>query len=264
MVAPLIGLLSSVGQLSRGLAAVRRIRRFNIESEPEHLSVKNTRMPDWKSVTLEGVCYSYDENENERPAIGPIDVTISRGEVVFVVGGNGSGKTTLLLLLAGLITPIRGNILLDQQQIRSIKWQYRAMLSVVFCDFHVFEHLLDEKGELAEGESVERLISRLGLQNVIEVSEAKLSKTDVSAGQRKRLAILQLLLEDRNVLILDEIAADLDPEFKRYFYEHLLVELRASGKTVVLATHDAEYFRCADRLLRLEGGLLVGHGQQTC
>ena len=80
------------------------------------------------------------------------------------------------------------------------------------------------------------------------------STTDLSAGQRKRLALLQAVLEDPQIFVFDEWAADQDPHFREYFYTTLLAQLKAKGKTVLVISHDDRYFHLADRLYRFESG----------
>ena len=84
-----------------------------------------------------------------------------------------------------------------------------------------------------------------------------LSSTDLSQGQRKRLALLTAYLEDRPIYLFDEWAADQDPEFKEVFYHQLVPELRALGKTIIVITHDDRYFHLADRRLRLADGRVL-------
>ena len=110
---------------------------------------------------------------------------------------------------------------------------------------------------MADPSAVQARIIKAGLQNAVEVTDGKLSRTEASAGQRKRLALLQLMLEDRDLMLLDEVASDLDSEFKSYFYRDLLKELKDAGKTIVIATHDAEYFAYADRIICIENGQLI-------
>ncbi|TGX48416.1 ATP-binding cassette domain-containing protein [Sphingomonas gei] len=258
LIGPVNALVATAPVLSRGIAAVKRLRRFEVSRDLQSAgSAKPHQQPDWKTITLEGVSYFYEGAENNGLMIGPISLDITRGETIFLVGANGGGKTTLLLLLSGLIQPSSGHLLVDQCRIDEVKSDYQAQLSVVFCDFHLFEDLLNEAGTPARDDDIGPLIRALGLKDVVEVSGGRLSTTDLSAGQRKRLALLQLLLEDKEVLILDEIAADLDPDFKRYFYEQMLDDFKDRGKTVILATHDSQYFSCADRVLSLEGGSLT-------
>jgi putative ATP-binding cassette transporter len=79
----------------------------------------------------------------------------------------------------------------------------------------------------------------------------------VSQGQRKRLALLTAYLEDRPFYLFDEWAADQDPNFKSVFYNRLLPDLKARGKTVLVITHDDRYFDLADRLIKLDYGKLA-------
>ena len=77
-----------------------------------------------------------------------------------------------------------------------------------------------------------------------------------SQGQRKRLALLMAVMENRDCLLLDEWAADQDPQFRQFFYLELLPRLQAAGKTIIAITHDDHYFDRADRLLKMESGQL--------
>jgi putative ATP-binding cassette transporter len=89
------------------------------------------------------------------------------------------------------------------------------------------------------------------------VKDGKLSTTELSQGQRKRLALLTAYLEDRPVYVFDEWAADQDPLFKTVFYERLLLDLKARGKTVLVITHDDRYYHIADRIIKLDDGQVV-------
>jgi putative ATP-binding cassette transporter len=88
----------------------------------------------------------------------------------------------------------------------------------------------------------------------VQVEHGRLSSRDVSRGQRKRLALLTVLLEDRPVYVLDEWAADQDSEFKEIFYRQLLPELKRRGKTLVIISHDERYYGLADRRIHLADG----------
>jgi putative ATP-binding cassette transporter len=98
----------------------------------------------------------------------------------------------------------------------------------------------------------------LGLANVVTIKNQRFSTTTaLSSGQRRRLALLVVLLEDRPLCIFDEWAADQDPAFKRTFYYQILPALRAKQKAVVVISHDDRYFDVADRILVLEDGKLA-------
>ena len=105
---------------------------------------------------------------------------------------------------------------------------------------------------VGESLSVLALIARLGLAGKVGVdADGKLRHTALSAGQRRRVALLQVYLDRKPVIVLDEWAAEQDPVFRRFFYETLLPELRDRGSTVILVTHDDRYFDCADRLIEI-------------
>jgi putative ATP-binding cassette transporter len=94
----------------------------------------------------------------------------------------------------------------------------------------------------------------LHLKHKVQVTNGVLSTTSVSQGQRKRLALLTAYLEDRPFYLFDEWASDQDPYFKNIFYTKLLPDLKARGKTVLVITHDEQYFGVADRLIKLDYG----------
>src|SRR4029079_14341385 len=100
-------------------------------------------------------------------------------------------------------------------------------------------------------------LKHLRLDHKVQVRDSTLSTTELSRGQRKRLALLTAFLEDRPLYVFDEWAADQDPQFKEFFYEQLLAELKARGKSVLVISHDDRYFHVADHILKLEDGQLV-------
>ena len=95
------------------------------------------------------------------------------------------------------------------------------------------------------------------------ISENSFSTVDLSTGQRKRIALLVALLEDRPIVVLDEWAADQDPQFRRKFYRELLADLKKLGKTAIAITHDDRYFDAADRCVRMEYGKLIASGENV-
>ncbi|HDR9319880.1 TPA: cyclic peptide export ABC transporter, partial [Burkholderia vietnamiensis] len=216
------------------------------------------------AVTLRGVTHAYFHERDERMfRIGPIDLTIRPGELVFIVGGNGSGKTTLAKVLTGLYEPEEGTIEVDG---RPIGWReraaYRQRFSAVFNDFHLFDALLgivdpDDPARAQADARANALIAKLALDHKVKVVDGAFSNRALSTGQRKRLALVVAYLEDRPFYLFDEWAADQDPSFKAVFYEQLLPELRARGKAVIVITHDDRYFDLADRLLKLDNGQIV-------
>jgi putative ATP-binding cassette transporter len=250
-----MALLPQLGQASVALDKVERLGLSLQATEPLDAVVS---IPTWKSLELRGVQHAYErEGEDTSFTLGPITTSFHPGELVFLVGGNGSGKTTFAKLLTGLYAPEGGDILLNGEPVTDeAREAYRQHFACVFSEFYLFDRLLGlETPELDQ--EARFYLKQLRLDHKVEIRDGALSTTDLSRGQRKRLALLTAYLEDRPLYVFDEWAADQDPPFKEFFYEELLAELKARGKSVLVISHDDRYFHVADRILKLEDGQLV-------
>lgn len=209
-------------------------------------------------IALEGLTYAYAREGDDEPfRLGPLDLELRPGELTFLTGGNGSGKTTLFKLLCGLYRPTEGCLRVDGAEVTPADLDdYRQRFSVVFTDFHLFERFYGLDADDVDRRAADWL-ERLELDAKVRVRDGRLSTTDLSEGQRKRLALLTALLEDRPAYLFDEWAADQDPHFKEIFYTELLPELTARGRTVLAITHDDRWYGTADRILKLADGRLV-------
>jgi len=272
LMAPLDVILAWVPILGRAGVSLRRIQALDpaVENlgpfeEPAHSPSQPEAPPAFESsLELSGVRYAY--NRDDQPsafALGPIDLTLRPQEIVFLVGGNGSGKTTLVKLLAGLYDcdENAGEIKLDGRVITASDLDsYRSLFTAVFADGHLFKNVLGlglDPVDLDTKASAE--LARLELDGMVQVNQGTFSTTDLSQGQRKRLALIAALLEDRPICILDEWASHQDPQFKKTFYLEILPEWRARGKTLVVISHDEDYFHTADRVIRLDSGRILDH-----
>jgi putative ATP-binding cassette transporter len=206
------------------------------------------------TIELEGLRFQYADHQGRTlfPA-GPFDLTLRRGETVFVVGGNGSGKSTLLKLLTGLYRPEQGRILLDGGPLIAADYpQYRTLFTSVFADFHLFERLYGIP-DLDPAE-VNAWLKEMHLERKTRYANQGFTNLDLSTGQKKRLAFIAAVLKKRPICVFDELAADQDPEFRRHFYEQVLPGLKANGRTLVVVSHDDQYFHTADRVLLVKDG----------
>jgi putative pyoverdin transport system ATP-binding/permease protein len=212
---------------------------------------------DFRAIALEGVIFHYeDAHERISFSAGPWDLQLRRGELVFLRGGNGSGKSTALKLLCGLYRPVEGRITVDGVPIGDANLQaYRELFSSIFSDFHLFDRL--HGLEDADPAVVRTLIGRMELTEKVDFADGRFSTLDLSTGQRKRLAMIVSLLEDREVYLFDEWAADQDAHFRDVFYTELLPELKRRGKTLVVVTHDDRYWHLCDRLITLDLGVMI-------
>jgi putative ATP-binding cassette transporter len=213
----------------------------------------------FRSLEFDAVRFDYQaEDGGDKPfQLGPVSFKLEPGELVFVIGGNGSGKSSFVRLLTGLYPPSAGEVRFNGQAIdEDNRDDYRQHFSVAFSDYHLFRNLHGlNTDQLAQ--RVAKHLDRLDLTDKVSVHETRLSTLDLSQGQRKRLALLTLLLEQRSVMVFDEWAADQDPHFKRVFYYEVLPELKAQGRTIVVVSHDDQYFDCADRIVRFTEGRII-------
>ena len=212
----------------------------------------------WQTLELRDLVFSYEGKEESAGfGVGPLNLTITRGELVFLIGGNGSGKSTMAMLLTGLYQPRSGQILLDGVPVTAQNVeQYRQIFSAVFTDFHLFGQLMGPQGQTPDPLLVEDWLRRLKMKEKLQINGNEVTNLQLSAGQRKRVALLLAAAEGRDFLLLDEWAADQDPQFRRTFYRELLPQLRDMGKTVLAISHDDHYFEHADRLLEMRQGKL--------
>lgn len=254
---PMDNLVNSLPVLGRASVALKKIDSLDISlaERAETTTIPAAMRQDWQELRLHHVTHTYQTEQDDRGfEVGPIDLTLHPGELVFIVGGNGSGKSTLAKLILGLYIPESGEITLDGIPIHpeNREW-YRQHFSVVFADFFLFDRLLGlDRAELDQ-EAVAYL-KRLRLDHKVTITQGKLSTTSLSQGQRKRLTLLTAYLEQRPIFLFDEWAADQDPIFKDVFYTELLPQLRHQGKTILCISHDDHYFHLADRIIKLDYG----------
>ncbi|MCB8880519.1 cyclic peptide export ABC transporter [Acidisoma cellulosilytica] len=254
-----------VGQIANGLptmsqaqVSLRRIATLSADFADQDREI-HRRLPSLAfdhDITLRGVRYDFTSDGATGFVLGPIDLTIHRGETMFLIGGNGSGKTTLIKLLLGLYRPTAGSILVDGTPLPAgAEDAYRQLFSAVFSDYFLFDDLtVADKASVAQAND---WLDRLEISHKVTIRDGQFSTTDLSTGQRKRLALIHAYLEDRPIMMFDEWAADQDPTFRRIFYTEILAELKAQGKTLIVISHDDRYFHLADRVLKLDSGLIV-------
>src|SRR5215216_431187 len=259
LTSPLQFILNTYGVIGQAEASIDKVDELKKSLATRVTEVEATpssdRITTWDSLELRGATHSYHrEKENSTFTLGPIDLSVKAGEMLFVTGGNGSGKTTLVKLLSGLYAPEAGSIILNGKPITDDNRDlYRQYFTVVFSDFFLFDKL---HGLPKLDSQVKEYLTRLQIDHKVQVNNGELSTTELSQGQRKRLALLTGYLEDRPIYIFDEWAADQDPQFRDVFYYELLPDLKARGKTVIVVSHDDRYYHVADRLIKLDYGQL--------
>jgi putative ATP-binding cassette transporter len=262
IIGPVTSLTSTLSVATNARVAIENLARTERQLDEAIRPTPPAReLPEtFSEIALRGVRFQFaDPRQGEPFTVGPLDLTLRAGELVFITGGNGSGKSTLLRLLTALYRPQEGVIALDGLAVEDAAGQaYRDLFSAVFSDAHLFRKLYGIRD--ASPERIAGLLELLELDGKTGVVDGRFTHLDLSAGQRKRVALLVSLLEDRPIHVFDEWAAEQDPEFRARFYREILPRLRESGKTVVVVTHDDRYFDVADRTLKMEYGRFVEAG----
>jgi len=211
--------------------------------------------PSLQSVVLQ---YRYPTQSGEAGfGLGPIDFEIPSGSITILAGGNGSGKSTCLKLLIGLYKPESGGFLLDGKPVDMQDW--RHIFATVFVDSHLFRkiHGVDNP----DPEEVQKLLQEWGIAHKTAYRNGRFTRISLSTGQKKRVAMVGALMENKPFLVLDEWAADQDPDFRIWFYRTFLPEMHKRGKSLIIASHDDRFFDIADQVLWFENGKLRQEGR---
>ncbi|KAB1153656.1 cyclic peptide export ABC transporter [Tenacibaculum aiptasiae] len=255
---PFNNMLSGIPGIINAKIAWRRIKEFlkNTDSE-KMLFIENDNKVNIsssvESLEVQDICFNYkrDEDSDEITyGIGPINFEVRQGDIVFIIGGNGSGKTTFLKTLIGLYPVDSGQVLVNGERVdtKVLGEHY----SVIYSDFYLFKKIYGINTNRLN--QVYEWLDMFGLSDKVTIEDGAYSTIDLSKGQRKRLAILKSYLEDRPIYFFDECAADLDPDFKDFFYNELLVKMRDEGKLLIVITHDDKYFDLANKVYKMEMG----------
>ena len=265
MMGPIATLISIFPTYTGVKIAIDRLKKFNTLLDHKLIAQNESSTGAgvaFESLEMKDIVFKYKSDSNDNPfQFGPVNFRIDRGEIVFVVGGNGSGKSTFANLLIGLYDAHDGDILLNEH-IAVEGEMMKDYVSVIFSDIHLFSENYD--GHVLEEimPRLEYLIRLMRLEDVVKIRDEKaFIEPNLSKGQRKRLALIYALLENKPLLVIDEWAAEQDPEFRLYFYEVLLGELRKEGKTIIAITHDDKYFHVADRVVKFDYGSLVPYDE---
>ena len=162
-------------------------------------------------------------------------------------------------VLAGLYPAQSGELFLNGMALSDVGMEaYRNLFTILPTDFHLFSRPL---GVDASARRMRKVLELMRIDSKVRLeSDGSFSTLDLSAGQKKRLALACALLEDRDVYLLDEVAADFDPGFRKFFYEELLPDLKREGHTVLAISHDDRYFHVADRVLNMRDGMFTDNG----
>jgi cyclic peptide transporter len=258
LIGPVNVILNSIPNIVQIRVAWNRVVGFEREIpaniDPQKLLAPEPLKGEVQRIVAKDVVFKYgDSNKETAFIVGPLDFEAKKGEITFIIGGNGSGKTTLAKLLTGLYLPEQGQVNIEGQNLNDL--EIGEYFSSVFSGFHLFEKLYDvDLSKIEKKEIADKYLKLLNLDDKVKIGDMGFSTIDVSGGQKKRLALLQCYLEDAPIYLFDEVAADQDPEFRKFFYRNLLQKMKEDGKIVIAITHDDHYFDVADRIIKMDMG----------
>jgi ABC-type multidrug transport system fused ATPase/permease subunit len=206
------------------------------------------------------------QHQDGRPVLQGIDLELTAGSHVALLGGNGAGKTTLATLLPRLRDPQQGQVLLDGVDVRELApAQLRAAVAVVFQETILFAGTLRDNVRLGRPEATAAEVARACALCGVDTFAARFPDGldtevgerggELSGGERQRVALARALVRDARVYVFDEPSTGLDADAQALLCDRILPHLR--GRTVLLITHDRALARGADRVVHLVDGRLL-------
>ena len=212
-------------------------------------------------IQLHNVYMSY---QNDAAALDGVNLSVRKGEFVFLTGVSGAGKSTLLRLIYGALQPSRGQVLIDGQNLSRLSRSQipflRRSIGVVFQDFKLLPNrtVLENVAITLEvlgwgkkdiGKKVYHILKQMGMEHKLDATPLRLS-----GGEQQRVALARALVNDPKILLADEPTGNLDDENKEQILS-IFREANIRGTTVVVATHDKRLINnCHKRIVVLERG----------
>ncbi|GAA3428881.1 ABC transporter ATP-binding protein [Streptosporangium sandarakinum] len=219
------------------------------------------------AVRARGLVKTHGQGQSRVRAVDEIDLEVPQGQTLAVMGPSGCGKSTLLHLLGGLERPTGGEVWMAGRRIdalseRALARMRRRSVGFVFQAFHLMD-------ELSAAENVElpallagrsrrqaRRRANLLLERVGLADRARHLPSQLSGGQRQRIAVARALVNDPLVVLADEPTGNLDTAASLDMLR-IFDDLRASGQTLIIVTHDERVAATADRLVSMRDGMFV-------
>lgn len=279
MLGPLSTVSGFLGTIKRIEASIIQIENLGIEldTEADHTLSRSTRATNQENdhhivdtdrlkrtrsssekkslIKLTDIHFHYANNPNGFGICG-VQLELNEGDIIFMEGGNGSGKSTLIKLICGLYSPQKGTISYDGKYVNKTNIeQYRNQFAVILTESYLFKDL--QHLSVKQLEKGAFFLEMLEMNHKVQLMDGQFSTTELSQGQKKRLELVHMLLEDKAIYIFDEWVAYQDATSKEIFYTRVLPYLKAQGKLVINIAHDYSYEDIADRILRMQDGKII-------
>jgi len=252
---PIGDIMEAVRSIKAGKISLIKLQEFYANSKSSDIEKLEPIAKDWSEYRIQGLGYKYSKDDSAF-ALKSTSLSFKRNQITYIVGGNGSGKSTLAKCLTLHYLPTEGSVLFDDSPIKECQLESaKQQISAIYSDYHLFERLHGIQSPDTQ-KKIDKYLKYLELEGKVKIVDGKFSTRLLSDGQKKRLALVVLLLEDRDICLFDEWAADQDPKFKEIFYKKILPTLKAENKIIIVITHDDRYFELADQIVVMEDGKL--------
>ena len=268
MIAPIVQMSNIGSQLTEAFAGLDRTQELMDTPEEDDPNIRTNHLEQVNGeIIFDRVSFAYETNKD---VLRDVSFTASRGSVIALVGSSGSGKSTIAGLASGFLTPNKGMVSIDGQDLSKINLRsFRKHLGVVLQDDFLYEGTIkenilfprpeatdEEVLAAAKGAYVTEFTDRFddGLDTLIGERGVKLS-----GGQRQRISIARALLAQPDVVILDEATSNLDTESERFIQDSLSVLME--NRTTLVIAHRLSTIQKADQILVIEDGEVVEKGK---
>ncbi|RXK84602.1 ABC transporter ATP-binding protein [Chlorobaculum sp. 24CR] len=212
----------------------------------------------------------FGEGEARTVAVKQASFEAQYGEMLYIVGPSGSGKTTLLSMISGILRPNEGSVIVENQDIWSMKDDDLADLRLnkigfVFQDYHLFPRLTT-----VENVAIPLILKKTEWNAAMELARdyldivglkdrADLQPVKLSGGEQQRVAIARAIAGQPDILIFDEPTASLDGDTGRKIVEFVKTNILNEKRAIIIVTHDSRIYEYADRIMKMEDGKIVGY-----
>lgn len=256
LMGPIVSVMTIIPVMNRALVSLKKMKKLkkDLTKLEKMQQVDNKgQYRNFSNLKIRNYSFSFGENQF---SVGPINFDIQRNEVVYVYGGNGEGKTTFINTVLNLYNLENGEAYIDGELVPLEELEkIKNLFAPVFSDFYLFDEFYGITN--LDYDKINKYLKLFELEGKVHIKDGYFSTTHLSTGQRKRIALINTLLEDRPIIVLDEWAADQDPYFRHKFYTEIIpVLVQDEDKTIIAITHDDRYYNTADTLLKMEYGKL--------
>ena len=233
-------------------------------------------VPSFQKLELKNMTFGYEGQEN--PALSNVNLTVSVGEKIAIVGHNGAGKTTLIKLLQRLYDPSEGEILINGENIKNYRLSsYRNLFGTVFQDYRLFATTVAEnvmlRGDITDEDraTVKDALTRTGIYDKVEALSNGVDSNVTrefdnegamfSGGEAQKISIARIFAGNQEIVIMDEPTSALDPIAEQEMYRNMFEACK--GKTVIFISHRLSSATMAERIYMFENGEIIEQGTHS-